>query len=110
MSELFDTTHVRDDPEYWDAMSTRVAAGIARAQTPSLLDWLASPRAAWLAASTVVAAFSIVVIWTPGPAAQVIWEWTPVVAPADSVGKRITVADRPPDIELLLDDRIRSVR
>ena len=110
MSELFDTTQLPDDAEHWDAMARRVVAAVARAQTPSLLEWLASPRIAWLAASIIVAALSILVIWAPEPSPQAMQEWAPAFAPADAAGRVMTVADRPPDIELLLDNQLRSAR
>ena len=109
MSELFDTTNVPDDPQYWDAMTTRVVAAVTSVRSPSLLDWLATSRIAWLAASIVLAAVAIV-MWVPETAVQARREWTPLFAPADAVGRMMTVADRPPDIELLLDDRLGSIR
>src|SRR5262245_515617 len=110
MNELFDTTQLPDDAEHWDAMAKRVAAAVGRAQTRSLLEWLASPRIAWLAASIVVAALSILVMSGPEPSPQALQEWAAVLAPADAAGKAMTVADRPPDIELLLDNPFRSAR
>jgi hypothetical protein len=111
MSELFDTTPLRDDPEYWDALTTRVVATVARARTPSLLDWLASPRTGWLATSFMAAAVLTLILWAPDSASSRPTKvLAPLVAPSDPEGRVMTIVDRPPEIDLLLDDRIRSVR
>ena len=110
MSELFDTTELRDDSEHWDAMAERVAAAVVRAQTPSLLDWLASSRIVWLTAAIAVMTLLVLVLWEPEPSARATQTWVPLIAPADSSGKIMTIADRPPAIETLLDNRLRSGR
>jgi len=107
MPEFFDTTRVPDDPEHWDALAERVAATAARAPKRSGVDWLASSRAGWVAASLLLlAAWALMMPTESSSARSFSGEWAQALAPRDDVGKAIMVRDRPPAIgALLLADR-----
>src|SRR5262249_17452968 len=110
MSELFDTSQVRDDAEHWDTVAERVMAAVAQGR-PALIEWLASPRIIALAACSIVVALSMLVLRREGqPAGPTAQELAALLGPADPAGKIMTVADRPPEIERLVDSRLRSDR
>ena len=113
MSDLFDTTQVRDDPGHWDALARRVATTAARESRGSGFNWLANSRAGWIAASLLVAAV-LAFIMLPSEdqsARSVVPEWAQSLAPKDDVGKVIALRDSPPAIgALLLDAQGRGAR
>ena len=104
MSDLFDTTQVRDDPGSWDALAERVAADAARRSKGSGFDWLARSRTSWVAASVLLAtAIAFLLLPTErSPASGPSAEWEQALAPADDVGKAIVLRDAPPAIGALL--------
>jgi hypothetical protein len=113
MSDLFDTTQVRDEPEHWDALAQRVATTAARESRRGGFDWLANSRAGWVAASLLVAAvLTFIMLPAEDQAARsVVPEWARSLAPTDDVGKVIVLRDSPPAIgALLLDAEGRGAR
>lgn len=113
MPDLFDATQIRDEPEHWDALATRVAATAAREARRSGFDWLATSRAGWVAALLLVAAvLAFVVLPAEDRSARsVVPEWAQSLAPTDDVGKAIALRDSPPAIgALLLDGKGGGVR
>jgi hypothetical protein len=103
MPDLFDTTHVRDDPTSWDALAQRVAANATRRSRGSGFDWLAQARMSWIAASLLLAAAVAFMVLPAGKSSV----RTPnaelqVLAPADDVGKAIVLREAPPAIGALL--------
>jgi hypothetical protein len=104
MSDLFDTTRVRDDSEHWDALAERVASNAAREWNESGFEWLAHSRVTWVAASLLLAAALLSVV-SPDESSSV-WsrspEWTQALAPADDVGRAVILPDSPPAIGTLL--------
>jgi hypothetical protein len=112
MPEFFDTSRIADDPEQWNALAERVAETAARVSKRSSVDWLATSRAGWIAASLLlVAAWALMTPRESSSATTFTGEWVQALAPADDVGKTIIVRDRPPAIgALLLGDRRRSGR
>jgi hypothetical protein len=108
MSDLFDTTHVRDDPAHWDALTERVAANAARESKGGGFEWLAQSRAGWVTASLLLAAalLSMLSSAEKSSATSRSTEWAPALAPADDVGRAMLLPDGPPAIgALLLGDR-----
>lgn len=104
--DLFDTTRVPDDPEHWDALAGRVAATAARESKRSGVDWLASSRAGWVAASLLLLAAWALMPAENSSARSFSGEWAQTLAPADNLGKAIIVRDSPPAIgALVLGDR-----
>jgi hypothetical protein len=102
MPDFFDTTGIPDDPEHWDAVARRVAA-TARASRPSSLDWLASSRAAWVAASLLLVAAWVLMTPTERSSEKPLpVSWTEALTPKDGVGKAIVIRDSPPPIGALL--------
>lgn len=103
MPELFETRGIRDDAEYWEALSARIAAEAARESSPSGLDWFGRSRVGWVAASLFVAA---AVVFMMLPAARspgiVRTDWAQALGPVDAVGQAIISDDRPPAIGALL--------
>jgi hypothetical protein len=113
MSDLFDTTEVRDAPEYWDALAERVATAAARESSRSAIDWLANSRAGWVAASLLLAGVLAFIIATAEDQSvrSIVPEWAQSLAPTDDVGKAIVLRDSPPAIgALLLDAKGRGPR
>jgi hypothetical protein len=112
MGEFFDTSRIADDTEHWNAVAERIATTAARASKRSSVDWLASSRAGWVAASLLlVAAWALLTPTETSSAKTFTGEWVQALAPADDVGKTIIVRDSPPPIgALLLGDRRRGGR
>jgi hypothetical protein len=103
MPEFFDTTNIRDEPEYWDGMAARVSARAVRAAGDSVVDWLASARTIRAAMMIVAAAIVAIVVWpSSSPSEQPRVEWAPAFAPSDNTGRLMTAGDRPPDLVLLI--------
>lgn len=98
MSDLFDTTRVRDEPAHWDMLAQRVAANAARESRGGAFEWLTQSRAGWIAACLLlgVALLAMASAKTRGS------EWVPVLAPGDDVGRAMAVSDNPPGIGALL--------
>jgi hypothetical protein len=104
MSDLFDTSRIRDEPAHWDALAERVAANAARESARGGLGWFADSRASWIAASLLLAAalaFTALPVEDSGRGSLSL-EWAQALAPADDVGKAIISADGPPAIGALL--------
>ena len=103
MPDLFDTTGVLDDSEHWDALAERVAVAAARESKRSGVEWLASSRAGWIAASLLlVALWALMMPTESSSAGSFSGEWVQALAPADEVAKAIIVRDSPPAIGALL--------
>lgn len=105
MSNFFDTTTIRDDADYWDALTERVATNAARESTASGLAWLAQSRtSSWLAASLLLAAaLAFLVLPSKSLSARRPGaDWEQALAPADDVGQAIVLRDAPPVIGALL--------
>lgn len=100
MSDLFDTSKIRDQPEYWDALAERVTAHALR--PTSTFGQIAESRAGWVAAGLAVAAAIVLLLLPANPSADVGVQWTAALAPTDGVGKAVTSPDRPPAIGALL--------
>lgn len=102
MPEFFDTSRIADDPEKWNALAERIAETAARASKRSIVDWLATSRAGWVAASLLlVAAWALMP--TESSSARIFTrEWQQALTPADDVTKMIIVRDTPPPIGALL--------
>ncbi len=113
MPDLFDTAQVRDEPERWDALATRVAETAARESRRSGLDWLANSRTGWVAASLLVAAVLAFIIFPTEnqSVSTIVPGWALSLAPTDNLGKSIVLSDSPPTIgALLLDGKAGGVR
>lgn len=113
MAELFDTTRVPDDAAHWDALAERIAAAAARSSQGRTLPWCAQSRARWVAASLLLAAALAFLVlpsedWS---SRRFTLEWVQALAPADEVGRAITLPEVPPAIgALLLGDQGGGVR
>src|SRR5881397_784565 len=104
MTDLFDTTRVRDEPAHWDALTERIAAHAARATDGGGVGWLAHSPAAWLGTALLLAA-ALAVMLLPAEsssARSLSAAWAQALAPADAVGKAIVSQDDPPAIGALL--------
>jgi hypothetical protein len=113
MSDLFDTSQIRDDAAHWDALAERVAANAARESIESGFDWFAHSRTSWVAASLLLAAaLAFMVLPAENTSARRFTAaWTQALAPADNVGRAIILQERPPAIgALLLAGQGRGVR
>lgn len=113
--DLFDTSQVRDDAGYWDALAERVAADAARVSREGGdgFEWFAHARASWVAASLLLAAaLAFMALPTESSSAKSLSaEWAMALAPADDVGRAIILRDDPPAIgALLLGGRDGSAR
>ncbi|SRR6266567_351870 len=102
MTDLFDTTAIQDNPEYWDALASRITAHVAR--RASTLDWLAHSRAGFVAACFAFAASLAFLMTTASPPSppNASVAWTIVLMPADDVANAMLVRQAPPAIESLL--------
>jgi hypothetical protein len=113
MRDLFDTSQVRDDTRYWDALAERVAAAAARASSAGGFAWFAHSRASWVAASVLLAAaLAFMALPAENSSAKGFsTAWAQALAPADGVGRAILWPDGPPAIgTLLLGGQARGVR
>ena len=113
MRDLFDTRQVRDDAAHWYALAERVAANAAHEAKGSGFDWFANSRVSWVAASLLLAA-ALAFMGRPtedSSARTFIAAWARALAPADDVGRAISLPDGPPAVGvLLLSDQGRTVR
>lgn len=101
MTEIFDTTDVRDDDAHWNALADRIAASAIAANRTNPF---AAPRALWIGVSLAFAA-SLVAMIASGQRAALRDAATINIAllPADDVGRTIALADAPPTVgELIL--------
>jgi hypothetical protein len=112
MTDLFDTSCVRDEGEHWDEIAERVAGIAARKSNASSAEWLAHSRAGWISACLLlsVALLSIFTQTEKASAASRRAAWAQLLSPADEVGKGMVLPDRPPPIGALLLDERRGVR
>jgi hypothetical protein len=100
MPDLFDTSAIRDEAEYWDALATRVAAHTSRRARE--LEWLAGARAGWVAASLLLAASLALFLLPRGLAGVGITGGLELTfSPQDSVGRVLASRDAPPSIAAL---------
>jgi hypothetical protein len=112
--DLFDTSSVPDDAEYWDRRAALVVRSAIREPERGSLDWLTSSPAIWVTVTSLfVLAFGIVLKSSaqqpadPRPST----DWVSSVAPTDDIGKALVTSDAPPQIgALLADGRPSSVR
>lgn len=104
MSDLFDTSAVRDDPALWDELALRVAERAAREARPSGFEWLSHSRVGWTAASLLlaVALLSVLMRRERSAAIRLDVEWAQTLAPMDDIGKEIVRPNGPPAIGALL--------
>jgi len=104
MSNLFDTSSLRDEAEHWDEIAQRVAEIAARKSNGSSVEWLAHSRAGWISACLLLSAvlLSIFAQAENASAANRGAEWAQLLAPADEMGRAIGLPDRPPPIGALL--------
>ena len=103
-SDLFDTSHIPDDPAHWNALAERVAANATREAAGFSLDWLAHSRASWVAASILLAA-ALVLSAVPAEdssAAAFAADVAQAIAPSEGVGRAIVSQDEPPAIAPLV--------
>jgi hypothetical protein len=102
MTELFDTSGIRDDDAQWDALAARVAA---RALERHSSGRFGDSTASWVAASLLFAAALVIMIVSARTSPQQgVAEWRTALAPADDVGRAIAVRDAPPAIGALVLD------
>ena len=100
MTDIFDTSDVRDDDAHWTALADRIAAN---ATAPNQTRTFAAPRALWIGVSLAFAASLVTMIvsgrrWAARDAAAI----NIALVPADDVGRAIALADSPPAIGALL--------
>ncbi|HEV8363600.1 MAG TPA: hypothetical protein VGQ52_08765 [Gemmatimonadaceae bacterium] len=103
MADLFDTSRVRDQAQFWDELADRVATQAERKSRGSALDWLAQSRSSWVAASLVLAsALALLMLSGERAPARPGATWEQALAPTDDMGKAIAMFDTPPAIGALL--------
>ena len=104
MSDLFDTSQIRDDPRYWDALAERVAVNASREANAGGFDWLVHSRGGWVAVSLLLAAALALTLLPDERRAtrSLSAAWAQAVAPADAVGRSLVLRDGPPPIGALL--------
>jgi len=107
MVDLFDTTAVQDDANHWDDLAARITAASIGRRSDSVLVWLAGPRATAAAISLVVAVVALLLAREPEAPRRVTAreQWTPVLAPADAVGRSLVTGDGPPAVGRLISER-----
>jgi len=107
--DLFDTAHIRDEPEHWDALAQRIMTSAVRASKRGAVSWLGSSRTAWVVVCLFVAAALVIVMLPADRAARVTQrsQWAEMVAPSDEVGQAIVVRESPPAVGALLLKRTR---
>ncbi len=100
MPDLFDTSSIRDDAQYWDALARRVTSAAAGG---SDFGQFAASRTGWITASLFVAA-ALVLLLLPAssPFAGVASGGMHVLAPSNALGRTIAAQDRAPAIGVLL--------
>ena len=98
MTDLFDTSVVRDEPAHWDALAERIAAAAARGSRRSAVEWLAQSRAGWIAACLLLggALLSLASMTRRDTERQ------DVLAPADDLGRAMATSHNPPGIGVLM--------
>ena len=103
MSDLFDTSAVRDETAHWDALAQRVTAQALRRSTEGAGLFIAS-RAGWIAASILLAVALGLIALPVGRASRTVPsdEWSRALSPVDSVGAVIAARSSPPSLAALL--------
>ena len=102
MSELFDTSKIPDEPEYWDALASSVATtAVAQAGRETGLLHFASSSSSWIAASTLATAAAIVVFILQATSGRET-AWGDALQPSDEIGRSILVSEQPPSVGALL--------
>lgn len=99
---FFDTSKLADTPENWAVLAERITDRAV--QPPTGVEWLASSRAGWIGALSVLAA-SIVVLVTISlreRRSAMTEEWTRALVPKDSAAQVVLLPDGPPRLESLL--------
>lgn len=107
--DLLDTSHLRDEPEYWDALAQRIEAGAIRPSDVGGFDWLSGSRAARVTVGLLVAAalaLAVLPDTAPSPSRQRA-QWAEMLAPSDELGQAIVVRENPPALGTLLLNRAR---
>jgi hypothetical protein len=101
MPELFDTTDLPDDEQYWSDLTARIVQRAASQRTG--LGWLAHSRARWAAGAALLAA-GLLLMLSPRRARsnEMVQGWAAVLAPNDAGFRAVALGDRPPSIGLLL--------
>src|SRR5687767_5913066 len=83
MIDLFETTQVPDDLEYWDALAGRVAASARSRPNRSGFHWLGTSRG-WAVASLLLAVmWTCVLLSAQGSSAGTRRDWAQALAPPD---------------------------
>jgi hypothetical protein len=96
MTEIFDTSSVRDDAAHWQALAERVAANAVAANSARRI---APPAALWVGVSLAFAASLALMILSGRPASSRDDAALRVaLAPADDVGRALVQLDAPPKI------------
>ena len=104
--ELFDASVVADDSHHWDVLAGRIAKNAVLQSRRTGFHWLAQPRVGWVAASLLLTAGLVSLLWAAESRSITNGTLMVVLAPADDLGKSIVVPDVPPEIgALLLGDR-----
>ena len=96
MTEIFDTSNVRDDDAHWQSLADRVAANVIAANGSGRI---ATPAALWVGVSLAFAASLALMIFS-GRSASVRDDAAlrVALAPADDVGRALALPDAPPKI------------
>jgi len=112
MTELFDTTGMRDDHEHWDSLAARVTrSALARGDRGNELMAFAGSWSGWLAATILAGiAAGVILLSRSGVAGGSASDWGNALQPSDDIGRSITAAATPPFIGALLLNAERSGR
>jgi hypothetical protein len=96
MTEIFDTSSVRDDDAHWQALAERVTANVIAGNDSGRI---AAPAALWVGVSLAFAASLALMIFSGRPvSARDDAALRVALAPADDVGRALALPDAPPKI------------
>ena len=103
MTDLFDTSSVRDDDQHWDEMAKRVAARAIRDSNQTSLDWLSRSRGSIVAASLLVVATAVYAVLAGKKSERNVDAVSiEAFAPTDELGRAIALQPAPPRLGALL--------
>lgn len=109
MRDLFDTTRVLDDAEYWDRLAAKVATAAQRESHTRGFESFAHSRANWAAACILLAIGGVLITLRTEDATGngFTTEFNQVLAPTDDAGRALVSRAGPPAIgALLVADRV----
>lgn len=111
MADLFDTTDVPDDQEYWDSLAHRATLRAVGRARPHFMAWFGNSRASWIAASVLASlVFGLIVVPAQrDSAAPAPSDWQGALAPADDIARDVIAGDAPPPIGMLLTRSVGDV-